>query len=136
MARRVGPWGRGSAPAGPRAPLYIIGFGFDTKQHADYTIRLTSRALSSIIGTMKSTISSKGQITVPAEVRRRLGLAVGTTVRFELRPDGVILRKGAAGEHVVDKVFGIIKPRRPVDSLALLDHMRGPRPGGRRARRR
>jgi AbrB family looped-hinge helix DNA binding protein len=85
---------------------------------------------------MKSTISSKGQITVPVEVRRRLGLVAGTTIRFEIRPDGVILRKGTVGEHVVDKVFGIIKPRRPVDSLVLLDQMRGPRPGGRRARRR
>ena len=85
---------------------------------------------------MKSTISSKGQITVPAEVRRRLGLSAGTAVRFEIRPDGVILRKGALGDHAVDKVFGIIKPRRAVDSLALLDQMRGPRPGGRRSRRR
>jgi AbrB family looped-hinge helix DNA binding protein len=86
--------------------------------------------------TMKSTISSKGQVTVPAEVRRCLGLAAGTTVRFEIRPDGVILRKGTVGEHPVDKVFGLIKPRRAVDALVLLDQMRGPRPGGRRARRR
>jgi AbrB family looped-hinge helix DNA binding protein len=85
---------------------------------------------------MKSTISSKGQITVPAEVRRRLGLAPGTAVRFELRPDGVILRKGTVGEHPVDRVFGVIKPRRPVDSLLLIGQMRGPRPGGRRSRRR
>ena len=85
---------------------------------------------------MKSTISSKGQVTVPAEVRRRLGLAAGTTVRFEIRPDGVILRKGTIGEHPVDRVFGVIKPRRPVDSLVLLEEMRGPRPGGRRTRRR
>jgi AbrB family looped-hinge helix DNA binding protein len=85
---------------------------------------------------MKSTISSKGQITVPAEVRRRLGLAPGTAVRFELRPDGVILRKGTVGEHPVDRVFGVIKPRRPVDSLLLIGRMRGPRPGGRRSRRR
>jgi hypothetical protein len=36
----------------------------------------------------------------------------------------------------VDRVFGVIKPVEPVDSLELLDRMRGPRPGGRRARRR
>lgn len=75
---------------------------------------------------MKSTISSKGQITVPAEVRERLGLDPGTIVVFELRDDGVLLRKGSPGEHPVDRVFGTLKLPRPVD--ALLDEMRGPRP--------
>jgi AbrB family looped-hinge helix DNA binding protein len=30
----------------------------------------------------ESTISSKGQITIPAEVRRQLGLATGSRIRF------------------------------------------------------
>jgi len=88
-----------------------------------------------MIQDMKSTISSKGQITVPVAVRDRIGLRAGTTVRFELRPDGVLLKKGAGAEHPVDQVFGILERRRGVDSLALLDAMRGPRPGGRRRRR-
>ncbi|HUG52927.1 MAG TPA: AbrB/MazE/SpoVT family DNA-binding domain-containing protein [Vicinamibacteria bacterium] len=85
---------------------------------------------------MKSRISSKGQITVPVEVRRRLGLRAGTTVRFELRAGGVLLKKGDLADHPIDQVFGVIKPARPVDSLVLLARMRGPRPGGRRARRK
>ena len=85
---------------------------------------------------LKSTISSKGQVTVPVEVREKLGLDAGTTVLFEVRGDGVLLRKGAVGEHPVDKVFGVLKTRKPVDSLALLDQMRGPRPGGPRAKAR
>jgi AbrB family looped-hinge helix DNA binding protein len=84
---------------------------------------------------MKSTISLKGQITIPIEVRERLGLEAGTIVLFDVREDGVLLRKGSHGEHPVDKVFGVLKVRRPVDSLKLTDEMRGPRPGGRRARR-
>jgi AbrB family looped-hinge helix DNA binding protein len=84
---------------------------------------------------MKSTISVKGQITIPIEVRQRLGLEAGTIVLFDVREDGVLLRKGSHGEHPVDKVFGVLKVRRPVDSLKLTDEMRGPRPGGRRARR-
>jgi AbrB family looped-hinge helix DNA binding protein len=68
---------------------------------------------------MKSTISSKGQITVPAEVRERLGLVPGTAVAFEMRADGVLLKKGARGPHPVDQVFGLIGAA-----------------GGRRARRR
>ena len=85
---------------------------------------------------LKSSISSKGQVTVPAEVRERLGLAAGTAVTFELRPDGVLLKKGTLGAHPVDRLFGLIKPTHATDSLALLDQMRGPRPGGRRARRK
>ncbi len=75
---------------------------------------------------MKSTISSKSQITVPVEVRERLGLHPGTVVLFEVRDDGVLLRKGSPGEHPVDRVFGMLKLPRPVDEL--LDEMRGPRP--------
>ncbi|MGI9078721.1 MAG: AbrB/MazE/SpoVT family DNA-binding domain-containing protein [Gemmatimonadaceae bacterium] len=75
---------------------------------------------------MKSSISSKGQVTVPAELRDRLGLVAGTTVQFELVPDGILLRKGGAREHPVDRVFGRLRLSRPVDQL--LDAMRGPRP--------
>ncbi|MBA2564840.1 MAG: AbrB/MazE/SpoVT family DNA-binding domain-containing protein [Gemmatimonadetes bacterium] len=75
---------------------------------------------------MKSTLSSKGQITVPAEVREKLGLSTGTVVVFELRSNGVLLRKGNKGEHPVDRVFGTLQLGRPVD--AVLDEMRGPRP--------
>ena len=75
---------------------------------------------------MRSTISSKGQVTVPMEVRERLGLAPGTPVEFELREEGVLLRKGIAGDHPVDKVWATLRVDRPVDEL--LDEMRGPRP--------
>jgi AbrB family looped-hinge helix DNA binding protein len=75
---------------------------------------------------MKSTISSKGQITVPVEVRRRLGLTAGTPVEFEVRDREVVLRKGASDKHPVDEAYGLLKLNRPVDEL--LDEMRGPRP--------
>jgi len=84
---------------------------------------------------MKSTISAKGQITVPAEVREKLGLVPGTAVQFELREGGVLMRKGGPGPHPVDRVFGRLRLPKSVD--ALVDEMRGPRPaaGGRTARR-
>jgi AbrB family looped-hinge helix DNA binding protein len=78
---------------------------------------------------MKSRISAKGQITVPAAVRRRLGLSAGTPVTFELRREGVLLRKGSRGRHPADEVYGILRLPKSVD--ALLDDMRGPRPGRR-----
>ncbi|MEK7700567.1 MAG: AbrB/MazE/SpoVT family DNA-binding domain-containing protein [candidate division NC10 bacterium] len=75
---------------------------------------------------MESVVSSKGQITLPAEAREKLGLAPGTPVQFELREGGLFLRKGGRGTHPVDQVFGRLKLEKPVDTL--LDEMRGPRP--------
>ncbi len=78
---------------------------------------------------MTSTVSTKGQITVPAEVRKQLGLTPGTPVVFELTEDGVILRKGFSGVHPVDRVYGVLSLERSVDET--LDEMRGPRPNPR-----
>lgn len=75
---------------------------------------------------MTSTISSKGQITVPKGVRDRLGLRAGTTVEFELTDNGVMLRKGHKGARPVDRVRGVLKRHRSTDDL--VDDMRGARP--------
>jgi AbrB family looped-hinge helix DNA binding protein len=75
---------------------------------------------------MKNTISARGQITVPAAVRQWLGLSAGTPVTFELRREGVLLRKGSSGQHPVDEVYGILRLPKSVD--ATLDEMRGRRP--------
>jgi AbrB family looped-hinge helix DNA binding protein len=84
---------------------------------------------------MKSTISSKGQITVPAALRDRLGLRPGTPVIFESHPRGALIRKGTKGEHPVDLVFGTLRLETSVD--AALDALRGPRPKrGQGAKRR
>lgn len=74
---------------------------------------------------VKSRISSKGQVTVPAAVRDVLGLVAGTAVEFLVREGEVVLRKGRGGADPVDRVFGKLRLDRPVDTL--LDEMRGPR---------
>lgn len=71
-------------------------------------------------------ISSTGQVTVPAEVRERLGLVPGTPVEFELKEEGLLLRKGVSGSHPVDQVWATLHLDRSVDET--LDEMRGPRP--------
>lgn len=38
-------------------------------------------------------ITREGQITIPAEIRQRLGLLPDTEVEFEVREDGLYLRK-------------------------------------------
>ena len=83
---------------------------------------------------MTSTVSSKGQITVPKAVRDKLGLRPGARVEFELTPEGALLRKGhRGGVRAVDRVLGILKRKAPTDSL--IDDMRGPAPPSLRRRR-
>ena len=82
---------------------------------------------------MKSVISSKGQITVPVEIRSKLGLNPGTVVTFEITKNGALLRKGTVGQHPVEQVYGILNSKRRTDDL--LDELRGPRPRLKRAKR-
>ena len=38
-----------------------------------------------------ATVTSKGQITIPKEVRERLGLRAGHQIRFEFADDGTLI---------------------------------------------
>lgn len=42
--------------------------------------------------TQEGTVTSKGQITIPASVRRQLGLRAGDRVEFECGDRGAVLR--------------------------------------------
>ncbi|MGA8809951.1 MAG: AbrB/MazE/SpoVT family DNA-binding domain-containing protein [Thermoanaerobaculia bacterium] len=82
---------------------------------------------------MKSTMSSKGQLTVPIELREKLGLEAGTVIQFEIRDGDVYMRKGTLPNHPVDRLFGRLNLSKPVDEL--LDQMRGPRPAAPKKKR-
>ncbi|MGL5817168.1 MAG: AbrB/MazE/SpoVT family DNA-binding domain-containing protein [Phycicoccus sp.] len=58
-------------------------------------------------------VTSKGQVTIPLEVRRRLGIEPGSEVDFEVRADSVRLVR-----------------RRRGDGTAAVARMRGRRRGG------
>lgn len=55
-------------------------------------------------------VSSKGQIVLPAALRRRLGMGVGARLEVEEEPDGLKLRVVRAVNTVdVSKLAGIVK---------------------------
>jgi AbrB family looped-hinge helix DNA binding protein len=60
---------------------------------------------------LKSTVSSKGQVTIPIEVRRALGLEEGSVVLFAPHESGALLTKGLLGDDPIDKAFGLLKRR-------------------------
>ncbi len=44
-----------------------------------------------------STVTSKGQVTIPKQVRERLGVKAGDRVTFTVLPDGVVLMRAKVG---------------------------------------
>ena len=57
-----------------------------------------------------STISSKGQITVPQEIRKRLGLAPGDRVEFVMEQDRTVIRPVRSEVNPFEKFIGIADP--------------------------
>lgn len=74
-----------------------------------------------------ATITSKGQITLPIEVRERLGLRRGDRVEFLIASDGTV-RLRPLGGSVRDLAGFLYRPGRPPVTLeemeqGLLEHM-------------
>jgi AbrB family looped-hinge helix DNA binding protein len=60
-------------------------------------------------------ITRKGQITVPAEIRKALGLQIGDRVAVSLDEDGQLHANVRRVRSVADATFGSIHSKRPVD---------------------
>jgi len=60
----------------------------------------------------QSKITAQGQISVPAEVRRKLGLSPGATIAWEEHDDTIVVRR--VGQHsfasVHQALFGASSP--------------------------
>jgi len=57
-----------------------------------------------------STISSKGQITVPQEIRKRLGLEPGDRVEFVIEDGRTVVRPARSEANPFEKLIGILGP--------------------------
>lgn len=53
----------------------------------------------------RATISSKGQVTLPAAMRAKLGLQAGSHIRFELRGEELVIKP----ELPMSAYFGMLK---------------------------
>jgi len=50
-----------------------------------------------------TTLSSKGQLVIPLEIRRRLGLEAGAKLRCELEDDRIVLEPEHRGPAVLER---------------------------------
>lgn len=60
---------------------------------------------------IKATITSKGQLTVPKDIRQRLGLRAGDKLVFEIEGDSVRLRVDR--RTTLDELQGSLPARKP-----------------------
>jgi antitoxin PrlF len=57
-----------------------------------------------------STMTSKGQLTVPQEIRKRLGLQTGDRVEFIVEEDRTVIRPARAEANPFTRFIGIADP--------------------------
>ena len=70
-----------------------------------------------------STISSKGQITLPVEVRSRLGVRSGDKVEFVVEEGKTVVKPVRGEENVFAKWVGVL-PLKPGEHDAWLRELR------------
>ena len=75
---------------------------------------------------MKTTVSEKGQITIPKRLRDRLGLRPGTVLDFD-ETDGRLVGRKLSPVDALDELYGIL-PLPPGGTDAFIREIRGPGP--------
>jgi len=72
-------------------------------------------------------MSSKGQVTVPQEIRNRLGLAAGDRIDFVIEGERTVIRAARREENPFAKYRGILGPFPGGEKgiKAWIDEMRG-----------
>ena len=61
---------------------------------------------------MLTTITSKGQVTIPRDVRQHFGLQQGMSVTFAVEGDHIALRPAPSARQGTASGFGLIRSRR------------------------
>jgi antitoxin PrlF len=69
-----------------------------------------------------SKLTSQGQISVPAEVRRRLGLAPGSVIEWTEEDGRIVVR--AAGQHSSEDVHKALFPDGTPKAVGILEMKR------------
>lgn len=67
----------------------------------------------------EATVTSKGQITIPADIRQALGLTAGERVVFTRIEDGATIMRGKT-RSILD-LRGMLKPARGTRKVAAED---------------
>lgn len=72
---------------------------------------------------MKAVVSEKGQVTIPKQLRDRLGIAAGQELDFTDENGRLVARKVRPASGRVESVYGILDL--PEGTDAFIDEVRG-----------
>lgn len=73
-----------------------------------------------------TSVTSKGQVTIPLKIRQQLGIRKGSKISFSLEGNHIELRVEETPEPIVDSAFGMLKSKRKAvaadfDVASLID---------------
>lgn len=74
---------------------------------------------------MKTTVSEKGQITIPKELRERLGIRPGQVLDFSADERGRLIATKASSRGALDELYGVLKLAKSTDEI--MRELRGDR---------
>lgn len=60
--------------------------------------------------TYSSPLSSKGQVTIPQEIRNRLGVVPGDRIDFAVEEERIVIRPSRSNPDPFEKQMGILGP--------------------------
>jgi AbrB family looped-hinge helix DNA binding protein len=72
---------------------------------------------------MKTTVSEKGQITIPKSLRVRLGIRTGQILDVQEDRGRLVMSKPARSGDAIDKLYGILRLGRSTDEI--MEELRG-----------
>jgi AbrB family looped-hinge helix DNA binding protein len=100
--------------------------GCANSNDGQFQVLLAVPTAYSYIADMKVLVTSKGQVTIPKELRDRFGIEPGAQVDFVAADDGIRVRK-VVDRRKQAKVLGCLKTELAGQSVAdILDELRGP----------
>jgi AbrB family looped-hinge helix DNA binding protein len=71
--------------------------------------------------TLEATVTSKGQVTLPRELRKHLGIQRGSRIRFSIPADGVV--KVEPVLHELEDLWKMADQGGPSDGVMSFDEM-------------
>jgi antitoxin PrlF len=69
----------------------------------------------------QSRLTAQGQISVPAEVRRKLGLAPGSVIEWDEEQGSIVVRR--AGGCTLDEIHRRLFPKGPASPAVTVEEM-------------
>lgn len=74
---------------------------------------------------MKTTVSEKGQITIPKALREKLGIRPGQVLDFSADDRGRLIATKASGRSALDELYGVLDLGKSTDEI--MRELRGDR---------